>query len=109
MESYLVDEAILGEFVDALIKEKYPNDPADAHTDIRGEAIKNLDFQILKAIITRLTKEQGAELAKLAEKDDTEPAAFEEFFNRCHIDIETVLKDTMANFKDEFLKGGVNG
>lgn len=115
MESYLVDQTVLGEVVDALISEKYPGQPAAAYAGIREEAIKSLDHQILKAILGHLTKDQGQELNQLLDKnssEDADPAVFEDFFNRCSVNLEEVLRETMVKFRDDFLgnerEGGEN-
>jgi len=108
MESYLVDKAVLGEFVDNLISAKYPNQPAEKFTDLREEAIKALDHQILRSIIGKLTKEQGAELNQLLDASDSTEATFMEFFEKYHINLEATIKDAMVEFKDNFLKGGQN-
>lgn len=108
MESYLVDKAVLGEFVDNLISAKYPDQPADKYANLREDAIKALDHQILRAIIGKLTKEQGAELNKLLDDPNATEATFTEFFEQRHINLEETIKDAMVNFRDNFLKGGQN-
>lgn len=105
MESYLVDETVLGEIVDAFLKEKYPDQPVEAHGSIRKDAIKSLDHQILKAILGNLTKEQGAELGRLLDDKASDSATFAKFFEENNIDLQTAITDAMVNFKKEFLGG----
>ncbi|MDO4527012.1 MAG: DUF5663 domain-containing protein [Candidatus Saccharibacteria bacterium] len=107
-ESYLVDQNVLGQMVDALISEKYPGDPAEKYKNLRAEAIKALDHQILKSILGSLTKEQGSELSKLLDKKDSDPATFANFFEKNHVNLEEVMARTMLKFKADFLKGGSN-
>ena len=106
MESYIVDESVLGEFVDALLKEKYPNEPVEAHADLRKVAIAKLNHQILKAILGSLTPEQGAELNKLLDENGEDPEAFENFFKDRNLDLEKIITDAMVEFKNDFEKGG---
>ena len=107
MESYFVDQAILEQFADQLISEKYPDQPVSAHANTQKEIMRGLDHQILKDILGNLTKEQGAELNLLMDKSEDE-AAFEEFFAYHNIDLEEIIKNTMVEFKNNFLKGGEN-
>lgn len=106
MESYLVDPAALGEFVDALIVTKYPNEPVTNHSGLKEDATKALDHQILKTIIGKLTKEQGQELSKLLKDENSTESTFTDFFDKNGIDLEGTIKTTMENFRDEFLGGG---
>ena len=105
MDSYLVDEAVLGQFVDTLIETKYPSQPAENFATVKKDAVANLDHQILKAIFSQLTPEQGKELNDLLDENNTDPEVFGNFFSDYHIDLEEVIKDTMLKFKDEFLGG----
>lgn len=108
MESYLVDPAVLGEFVDTLIAEKYPDGPAEKYAGIREESVKALDHQILKTILGTLTKEQGAKLSRLLDDQNTTEQTFADFFKNNNIDLEAALRDTMVNFRETFLKGANN-
>ena len=107
MESYFVDQAILEQFADQLISEKYPDQPVSAHANTKKEIMRGLDHQILKDILGNLTKEQGAELNFLMDKSEKEEV-FESFFAHHNIDLEEIIKNTMVEFKNNFLKGGEN-
>ena len=107
MESYFVDQAILEEFADHLISEKYPDQPVSAHANTKKEIMRGLDHQILKSILGNLTKEQGAELNLLMDKSEDEET-FMAFFADHNINLTEIIKDTMVEFKDNFLKGGEN-
>ena len=108
MESYLVDEAVLGQFADALIKEKYPNDPAEKHAELKQTLMKKADHEVLRTIIGNLTPEQGGELERLLDENDTDPAVFTKFFEKHGIDLEKILRNAMSKFKENFLKGDEN-
>lgn len=108
MESHLVDPAILGEFIDALISAKYPDQPAAELSSIKRDAVRVLDHQILKDILGHLTSEQGTELNQLLEDPNTDESAFQAFFDKSQIDVDKIIESTMVSFKDEFMKGGEN-
>lgn len=108
MDSYLVDKEVLGEFVDAFINEKFPGQESAVSAGVREDAIRALDHQIMKAILGQLTKEQGAELAHLLEKEDSDESTFAEFFEKNHINLEETIQAAVQNFKDVFVKGGQN-
>ena len=106
MESYLIDSEILEQVVDSLINEKYPNG-ANVPADLKKRAMLALDNQILRDIISSLTKEQGQELNALLD-NDSNPEVLDEFFTAHGIDLEKILQNTMANFKRDFLEGSKN-
>ena len=108
MESYLIDEKILDDITDTLIKEKYPNESIENHQDIKKDVIKSLDYKITEAIFGKLTEEQSAELSELLDNNIEDPSKFEEFFQRHSIDIQATITDVMIDFKNEFLKGEQN-
>lgn len=108
MESHLVDPAVLGEFVDALISAKYPDQPAAELSSIKRDTVRVLDHQILKDILGHLTGEQGTELNQLLSDENTDESTFKAFFDKNQINIEKIIEDTMVSFKDEFMKGGEN-
>lgn len=98
MNTYLVDEAVLSEAADALIKEN----PAMQKADL----MQKLDHQITKAIVGSLTEEQGAELEKLLDENATDPTAFDDFFAKHNINLEEVIKKAVVDFKKAFDEGG---
>lgn len=97
MNKYLVDEAVLSEAADALIKEN----PTMSKTDL----MQKLDHQIIKAIVGSLTEEQGAELEKILDGDTTEEA-IDDFFAKYNINLEEIIKNAVLDFKKEFDEGG---
>lgn len=100
MNTYLVDEAVLSDFVDTL--------SPGASADVKKAMVEKLDHQILKAILVCITPEQGGELNKLLEEKPDDPDAFEGFFKKHNIDLEKVVTDAMVEFKNDFEKGGEN-
>lgn len=97
MNTYLVDEAVLSEAADALLKEK----PVGSKTDL----MRKLDHKITKAIVGSLTEEQGAKLEKLLDEGATEEG-IDEFFAKYNINLEEVIKNAVLEFKKEFDEGG---
>lgn len=107
MESYLIDPEVLGQIVDVLIDEKYPN-RSDAPAGLKERAMHALDYQILRDILGSLTKEQGQELNALLDKDDSDSEALKKFFDDRSIDLDKVLEKSMVDFKKRFLEGSQN-
>lgn len=97
MNKYLVDEAVLSEAADALLKEN----PAMSKADL----MQKLDHQITKAIVGSLTEEQGAELEKILDEGTTEDA-IDDFFAKYNINLEEVIKNAILEFKKDFDEGG---
>lgn len=97
MNKYLVDEAVLSEAADALLKEN----PAMSKADL----MQKLDHQITKAIVGSLTEEQGAELEKILDEGATEDA-INDFFAKYNINLEEVIKNAILEFKKDFDEGG---
>lgn len=108
MESYLVDEALLSEAADSLIKERYPNESPENYAELKKKIMDGLDHQIIKAIIGSITEEQGAELSQILDGDDSDPDKFDAFFEKYGIDLEEVVKKAILEFKSQFEKGGKN-
>lgn len=107
MNKYLIDEAVLGEAAEALIREKYPDDSLEKHADQKTDLMNKLDHQISKTIIGSLTPEQGEELSEVLD-DTTNPNGFDEFFEKHNIDLQQAITDAIVSFKDDFMKGGEN-
>ena len=108
MELYLVDEAVLIEFVDALLREKYSDSPIDNYDSVERKAVRTLDQQISEAILGSLNAEQVVELERLLDDSSAKPSMFQDFFNNNGIDLQKIIEDTMANFRSEFLREGNN-
>lgn len=98
MNTYLVDEAVLSDFVESLS----PGLPADA----KKAMMDKLDHQILKSILGALTPEQGGELDKLLKENPDDPDAFEGFFTERNLSLEKIVTNAMVEFKNDFEKGG---
>ena len=104
MAVYLIDPAVLGQIVDGIINEKYPDNEVSA--EFKERAMLALDNQILRDILSNLTSEQGQELNALLLNDESDSETFEKFFEEHNIDLEKILKDTMEEFKSRFDRGG---
>ncbi len=108
MNTYFVDEAVLSETAEALIKEKYPGEPLEKHAALKTDLMKKIDHQISKAFIGSLTQEQGEELAEIMDKNPESEEALDDFFQRHNIDLQTVFTNVMIDLKNDFLKGDKN-
>ncbi len=56
MNDYLVDRETLGQFVDALIAQKYQNQPVENSKTLRETLIEKIDDLILYVIFLNLSK-----------------------------------------------------
>ncbi|MDO4508077.1 MAG: hypothetical protein Q4B65_01690 [Candidatus Saccharibacteria bacterium] len=105
MNDYLVDRETLGQFVDALIAQKYQNQPDANLETIRENAIRKLDDKISLAIFGSLSKEKLAEVNILLDSEDDDPAIFQNFFEQAGINVQQVITNTLKTYKMEFLGG----
>lgn len=109
MDNYLIDRETLSQFVDELIKKKpLPVNTAEELANLREEQIKSLDDQIGDAVFGRFTDEQSREFNQMLDRNEEDPEAFEEFFNRIGLDVEKIIYDTMESFGRKFLEGSKN-
>ena len=107
MENNFTEREVLGKFVDSLIAQKYPGQPAENFTEIREKSIDEISKKIDMAMYGGLTIEQLEEVNALLDKNEDDPSAFEEFFKKAGVDTMQVTKDVLANYKASFL-GGIN-
>ena len=106
MESILNSREIMGQFVDALMAQKYPGQPADTLQNEREAAIKSLDDEVCYAIFGGLDTEQLAEINRILDTTPDE-SHITAFFDKAGIKPEEKSAEAMQNFAKKFL-GGVN-
>lgn len=103
---YLVDEAILGQFIDELIKRKpLAVSSAEELAEFRTKSMHELDDRILQAVLSSLTEEQGRELDQILDSDTGAPEPYQEFFAKNGIDVEKLSTDVITQYAQEFLGG----
>ena len=107
MDNYLIDEATLAEFADALLKQKFPNQPT-GDKSLREKIIKELDDEITKKLFGSLTKEQLADLNKILDNENAPEIEFQSFFEENGIDAEQIMVATMTSYQQQLLKGDQN-
>lgn len=106
MDNYLIDRETLGRFADELIKKKgVPADNAEAVDRTREEVIAALDDHIGMAVFGGFTPEQNTEFNQLLDQDDAPLEAYQEFFDKHHINVEQIITDAVKAFSTEFLGG----
>ena len=105
MDNYLVDRETLGQFVDSLIKTKFPNQPASDFVNLREDAIRTLDERIANSIFGGLSDPQLIELNQLLDDESTDESAFANFFTKSGINVEQSITGVFSDFKREFLGG----
>ena len=104
MDSHLVDEAPLGEFADALIRAKYPNELPKNYAELKAELMKKTNYEITKTIIGSLTEEQGEELSKFVDENTAGPEGYDEFFSKYNLNLDEMVQTAMRKVKDDFEK-----
>ncbi|MDO4611774.1 MAG: DUF5663 domain-containing protein [Candidatus Saccharibacteria bacterium] len=105
MNEYLVDRETLGQFVDALIAQKYQDQPVPNFEALREDEIKKLDDRIGKAVFGNLTEVELAEINSIIDSDEDDEARVQEFFDSSSINLQQVIQNTLLAYKREFLGG----
>ena len=109
MHEYLIDRETLGQFVDALIKQKYPEQPAgeqaEAFEKYREQLIEVLDNRIAANVFGGLSYDAHNELDQLLDDPNTSPETFRAFFEKYNLSPEDIIKTTLEDYKTEFLGG----
>lgn len=106
---YTADYEQMAKFVDALIAQKYPGEPAENYQSLREELISQLSDQIDAATFDKLTKDQQQEFNQLAESDNSDDALiYLGFFEKLGLDFGEIVKDAMVKFGTKFLGGSAN-
>ena len=109
MYETLIDRKTLGQFVDEIIKQKYPTgQPTETLEKFREQAIAVLDDRIGTALFGNLSLAAHNEIDELLKNPDTPPEAFEAFFKKHHLDPTAIITDQFAQFKNEMLGGSQN-
>ena len=110
MHETLIDRETLGQFVDEIIKQKYPTgQPAEALAKFREPAIAVLDDRIGTALFGNLSLAAHDEIDELLKDPNTPPETFQAFFDKYHINPTQIITDQFAQFKNEILGGNQNG
>ena len=106
MDNYLIDRETLGRFADELIKKKGATAAGAEDADkTREEVIAALDDRIGMAVFGSFTPEQNTEFNQLLDQDDVPVEAYQEFFDKHHINVEQLITDAVKSFSTEFLGG----
>ena len=108
MNNYLIDEEVLAEFADNLLKQKFPNQTAGENAPLREKITKELDDKITKELFGSLSEEQLAELNQILDNENASEIEFQSFFEGVNIDVEHIMMTTMTNYQKQFLTGGEN-
>lgn len=108
MNNYIVDRAILEQAVDALIAQKFPGQNPSQNLELaslREASIGKLDHYLSTTIFSYLSDEKLQELNQLLEKNEEDPAVFEQFFANSGINLDEAIQKALAKFSQEFLGG----
>lgn len=104
MENFLIDQEILGNFVDELIS-KSNNKNVDKEAKIR-----ELDQKIGEEIFGSLDANQLDEFNRFLDMGDTDEAEEEirNFFAKYNINLDLKIQEIMEHFAKDFLEGNNN-
>ena len=105
MEEYLIERDTLAKMVDALLSQKYPDQPPANFDEIRVNTMHALDDKIAVKIFSSLNDEQLKEVNKLLDDPDTSPEVFTDFFKNAGVDLEQKITDGAKEFAEKFLGG----
>ena len=105
MENNFIQHEILGQFVDGLIAQKYPGQPAENFKEIREKSIDEVNKKIDMAIYSSLSIEQLEEINALFDRNEENPDVFTEFFKNAGVDAEQKTKEVMESYAVSFLGG----
>lgn len=108
MDNYLIDQQILEQFVDELMRKKpLPLASTEQIKNFREELIGSLDKEIGLAIFSKLDDAQLAEFNQLLDSNDS-PETFKKFFGDSSVDLQETISETLTTFGKRFL-GEENG
>ena len=103
MKEYLVDYEELAKFVDALITQKYPGTPVEAHKDLREKTINELDESIGTAIFNSLSQSELDELNSLLDRESATERDYDAFIDKTNLDLAKITEQTAKEYADRFL------
>ena len=102
MHEYLVDRETLGQFVDALLTQKYPGPPTEKYQRLREVSMRLLNQRIGEALFGKLSLGAHDEIDSLLDDPNTPPEAFHAFFEKYHLEPQKIIEQVFADFKQEF-------
>ena len=109
MEDYLLDRETLGEFIDELMKQRtIPVNNAGELGEFRESQMAALDDHVSQALFRKLNTSQADELTNLLDQETEDPGVFQQFFQKCGIDVEATITDAVKSFSQIFPVGGNN-
>lgn len=105
MEQYFTEHDTLAKAIDALISQKYQNQPPANLSEIREENIRKLDNKISLKIFGSLSDEQLQKISSLLDDQENDPTIFQKFFKDAGINLEQKTSEAIREFSNEFLGG----
>lgn len=104
MENNLIDRETLGQFVDALLAQKYPGQPTEPLSEERERAMKALDDEIGLALFGKLDDDKLQEINQIMDGGADE-SAIDTFFKNAGIEPEKEVAAAMQAFAADYLGG----
>ena len=105
MENTLLDRQTLEQAADALLAQKYPDQPAESLSAERETIIAGLDDAIGQAIVDKLNPEQLNTYLNLLNTEQEDSSIFENFFSSNGINLEAVSQEATTNYVKQYLGG----
>lgn len=105
MENTLLDRQELEQAADALLAQKYPDQPAETLTEERERIIAELDDAVGQAIISKLNLEQLESYLGLLKSEQEDSSVFENFFRDNQIDLNAISNEATTNYVKQYLGG----
>lgn len=103
---YLIDESVLGQFIDELIKRKpLAVNSVEELANFRNKSIRELNNRFIEAIFHGLTETQREELSQILSSDAGAAEPYQEFFAKNGINLEQLFTETTKQYAQEFLGG----
>ena len=105
MEQFLIERDTLVKIIDALLSQKYPDEPPANIDEIREDSIHKLDNQIGTQVFSSLNEKQLKEINNLLDDQEKDPAVFQNFFQNAGVNLEQKITEAIQGFSQEFLGG----
>ncbi len=103
---YLVDESVLGQFIDELIKRKpLAVSSVEELVDFRKKSMRELNNRFIETLFNRLSDAQREELSQILSSDTGGAEPYQEFFVRNGINLEQLFTKATEQYAQEFLGG----
>ncbi len=103
MKNYLIEDSLLGGFVDQILNLDEFMKYGSERYGLRDWAMEVLDKNIGIAIFGRLTEDQRNEFLEMTKNDSSEED-YRGFFAKTGLNLEEIMKDEMMDLKNQIIE-----